>query len=472
MALSNPAALPAAPPRRRFDGWAVLCIGVYVLLGLALIARVPLEQTPDEAAHGLYIQHVATLHSLPIFEGAVPGQNPGYEFHQPPLYYVLAAPLWAALPAGAQQYSARLVSLLCGALTVWLVLAAARAMFKAGADDERGERLARRAGMLAALWPLHIAVGSSSNNDALAGLCCAALFWRLALLSRRAPTVRDGLWIGALAGLGLLSKSTTLTVSVACVLALWHLARRTSAQASAQDQGGEPVQVLVEPGRILGASVLCALGVCGWNLVRNTRLYGDALAYGVFKAASNAATLGMAEFAQPPFNISSFVYVRNVLAVLLATNWGLYGGPNAAWMTMRLFTPRPQWPGGILGLAALILLASSTWVLLRGLALGARVAGRLRSGSGSAGDVIWMWWGVALGLVALAYAQFALTSFSGAQGRYLHVALLPACLLASRTWDDLPRAWRGPLGLLVGLVLLGLTLGNVLLWHTLSDLAP
>ena len=475
MAHSIPALSPAAHAKpSRLDGWAALCVGVYVLLGLALIARVPLMNAPDEVAHLGYIEHVATTRTLPVFQGAAP-PDPGYEFHQPPLYYVLAAPAWAALPAGVQQYSARLVSLLCGALTVWLVLASARAMFGAGAT-------ARRAGMLAALWPLHIAVGSVASNDALAGLCCAALFWRLALLAGRAPDVRDGVWIGVLCGLGLLSKTTALTVSVAAVLALWHLSRRAFAAAPEQVLAGTSkariavqavatprVAEVAEPGRVLGVAAGATLVVCGWLLARNTMLYGDALALSVFSAAANAApTPGLEAFAQGGF---AALYFRNLAAIVFATGWGFYGGPDSAWKTMNVFAEvvgrQPNWPQGWLLGAAIVLLAASTYVAVRGLGLGWRVVGRLRSGSGSARDCVLLWCAVAVLLVGLAWLQFALAHFAGAQARYLHAALLPACLLAARAWDDLPPRVRAPLGWIVAGVLLALTLANVLVWRTL-----
>ncbi len=483
-ATHEPAAEPSAAQGRRFDGWAALCIGVYVLLGLALAWQVPLAKAPDEAAHWEYIEHVATLRSLPVFAGAAP-PAPGYEFHQPPLYYILCAPLWAASGAGVQNYWARVASLACGALTVWLVLLSARALF---GFAERGERLARRAAMLCALWPLHLAVGASSNNDALGGLFCAALFYRLALLSRRAPTVRDGVWIGVLCGLGLLSKSTTLTVATAAMLGLWHLARRAFASPQQEAQALEPepaaepshpgrrtpqvlaatpgsANLLAEPGRVLGAAAGASLLVCGWLLARNTVLYGDALALGAFSRAATSIGPGLAEFALA--GVSAVLYFRNLLVILFASAWGFYGGPNSALESLRPFTHRPAWPGGWLGLAALALMAASTYVLLRVLALGWRGLGRLRSGSGSARDWVWLWWSVGLGLVALAWLQFALAHFAGAQARYLHAALLPVCVLAARAWDDLPRALRLPLGVGLGLVLLGLTLANVLGWQTL-----
>ncbi len=460
--------------RRRLDSWAALCIGVYVLLGLALALRVHLALAPDEPAHWEYIEHVATLHSLPLFAGAAP-PDPGYEFHQPPLYYILCAPLWAALGAGAQNYSARLVTLLCGALTVWLVLLSARALF---GEDERSERLSRRAGMLCALWPLHLAVGASSNNDALGGLCCAALFYRLALLSKRAPAVRDGVWIGVLCGLGVLSKSTTLAVSAAAMLGVWHLSRRafassSAATAPAKSSKGAP-QVLAavassavaEPGRVLGSGIVASLVVCGWLLVRNTMLYGDALALGVFSKAANAIGPGLAVFTQF-LGFSVLGYVRNLLIVLFATCWGFFGGPNSALKGFRLSSHGASWPEGWSGLAALILVAASTWVLIRVLVLASRVLKRLRSGSGSARDWVWVWWGVGVGLVVLAWAQFALAHFAGAQARYLHGALLPLCVLSSRAWEDLPRPIRPLLSWVLAGVMLGLTLANMLLWRTL-----
>ena len=93
-------AKPVAPPAAattvaQAPRWVLpSLVALYAALTLLLIARVPLgtANVPDEWAHFEYVEHLATRGTLPVFrpQGA---PHPGYEFHQPPLYYALCAPL-------------------------------------------------------------------------------------------------------------------------------------------------------------------------------------------------------------------------------------------------------------------------------------------------------------------------------------------------------------------------------------------
>src|SRR5215211_4748595 len=119
----------APPPAAPTPGWILpVLMAVYVVLTLLLIVRVPLNAAPDEFAHIKYVEHVAVTGKLPVFEAHGP-PNPGYEFHQPPLYYALCAPLWRATPEGMQGTMCRLVSLICGAATLVLLWHAVVALF-------------------------------------------------------------------------------------------------------------------------------------------------------------------------------------------------------------------------------------------------------------------------------------------------------------------------------------------------------
>ena len=68
---------------------------VYLLLAGAYSAVTPAatpeQHNPDENAHMLYVRAVAAGH-LPVFTDVMHG----YENHQPPLYYILAAPVYLA----------------------------------------------------------------------------------------------------------------------------------------------------------------------------------------------------------------------------------------------------------------------------------------------------------------------------------------------------------------------------------------
>ena len=88
---------------------------VYLLLGVAFAVLTPAWQAPDEPAHYNYVRYVAETGNFPVLHmGDYPhaymeqikaaGFPPGmpidtirYEFHQPPLYYVLAAPVYEAM---------------------------------------------------------------------------------------------------------------------------------------------------------------------------------------------------------------------------------------------------------------------------------------------------------------------------------------------------------------------------------------
>jgi hypothetical protein len=201
---------PARAPMQVPHGALPFILCLYVLLTAALIARVPYGAAPDEIEHLRFVRYVAEQRSLPYFERSVPqsddpavlgGNGPGFEYHQPPLYYVVCAPLVAVLPAGAQFHATRFVSLLCGVLTLVLLWRSVRALWP---DDPL---LAALATGFAALWPLHQSVGAMTNNDAMAGLAAAAVFHQIAQIGARGWRTRDAAILGLLCGLGFCRKA-------------------------------------------------------------------------------------------------------------------------------------------------------------------------------------------------------------------------------------------------------------------------
>lgn len=421
----------------RWPLWASLLL--YFALAAGLIAVVPPGATPDEAAHWQYVEHLAQLGTLPVFRGAAP-PAPGYEFHQPPLYYLLCAPGWKVLGAGAQNYACRAVSLACGLLTIALIWGAARLVW----PHER--RIAASAAFLAALWPLHLGVGASSNNDALAGLVSAALFFVAARALKRGASWPDIWQTGALGGAAILSKTTCLPVAFVAFCALAVATRRASS-----------VRVLPA----LGTALALALLVGGAWLARNQNLYGDPLALGAFGRAADAIGPGYPDFA--PLGMSFAAYARGLLWILTLTAWGFFGGPNAAVAaTGPLNAAGPHAPGWMLLPLLICGLAPVA------AALGWRNAARHNEDKAETRAIAALW---ALGalLVIAAWAQFAFEHFAGAQARYLHGALLPFCVLGAAGWRAFwgeGRAWWIA-SLSLGATLLALTLLNVLVWKTL-----
>src|SRR5438067_5583072 len=77
--------------------WALaMLLAAYLALATAYNLATPVGVSPDELGHAEYIRYVVAHHRPPVVgpKGLV------YEAHQPPLYYFLAAPVWAAAGSG------------------------------------------------------------------------------------------------------------------------------------------------------------------------------------------------------------------------------------------------------------------------------------------------------------------------------------------------------------------------------------
>ncbi len=424
----------------QFPLLAALCL--FFALGAALIARVPLSASPDEAAHWQYVQNIAQTGQLPIFRGAAP-PAPGYEFHQPPLYYLLCAPGWKILGAGVQNYWCRVVSLGCGLVTIGLIWSAARLIFP------EKPRIAALSALFAALFPLHLAVSAGSNNDGLAGTCAAALFLLIARMNLNGLARRDAALFGLVAGLAILTKNTLLPLVFAGFIALVSQSKKPNAQISMLPALGI-------------ASAICAVIGGPW-LLRNQNLYGDILALGAFSKAANAAAAGFPLFSQMGMDFLS--YARGLLTITFLTAWGYFGGPNSAVSaTKPLSASGPHIAE--LWLLPLILVCLGAPLL----AMWGWRRGREDSPENAAPQrrAVTIFWSMGVLLIVLAWAQFAYQFFAGAQARYLHPALLPFCLFLAVGWERLFRGralWIA--NAIFGATLLILTLLNLSLWKTL-----
>ncbi len=419
-----------------------LSLLVFLALGAALIARVPLDKSPDESAHWQYIEYIAVNHALPIFDGKTMfPPNPGYEFHQPPLYYALAAPGWAVLPAGAQNYWARLVSLLCGAATLVFIWKSARLLF---ATDRT---IAILATAFAALWPLHLAVSSGSNNDALAGLWAAALFWCGARVLMRGSNLRDAALMGVLIGLGALTKNTILVVGFAALAALFV----------AQPDDKLPSRAI---NLLVALATMTIIAGAWWT--RNTILYGDPLALAAFSGAAGEVSPGLAEFAQAGI-LSPFHYLRDMFWQIFLTSWGFFGGSSSAATATGSFNPRGIW---IRDLRLVPLMLAFLIAPLAAL-FGWRRIAKINEIAPDQKRVLWFY-AIGFVLVALAWLQFALAHTAGGQARYLHAALLPMCVLLAAGWRGLwPQRALKLASWALAALLLTMTLLNLLVWKTL-----
>lgn len=373
---------PAPKPGRLLP--AALALGVAIAALVVAYGRViPFGQAPDESAHWQYVQYLTGTHRLPVFS---PGQG-GYEFHQPPLYYLLAA-----LPAGGGPLAARLAN-----LPLALLLALFAGLL--GWEYAGSRRVALAVAAAASLLPMQVFLDATINNDLLLQVCFAALLWLAVRGLRRGWSWGLALGMGVAAGLGLLTKNSAVVLLPVGMLAL----------LLAPGRG--------QLGRVAGPAVFlgAALAVGGWWLVRNQALYGDPLALAAFRRAFTHCPGPGYFYAR---GLGPLGYGVLVAGWTWASFWGVFGN-------MDRFLP------------------TSLYVVLGLLPLGAAAGGLRREGAGEPWQA--RAWVVMLAAVALllgAFVQFNTTYFQ-AQARYLLPAVPVYALLLVRGWQRLGRGRAG-----------------------------
>jgi len=411
-------------------------LALYTALTLALLLTIPRSgvNAPDEGAHRDYIQTIVATHALPIFAGQSPPAL-GYEFHQPPLFYLLASPLWAVFRNSAGVVAVRCLSLSFGLLTILVIHRTARLLW---GEHSRAPTVCA---LLAALSPLHQGVGASINNDALAGLWAACLFYLVARawLIGAAPSVI--VWTGIVAGLGTLTKLTTLP------LGLWALV----CLALALRQAGRRPLSAITPA--LGAALLLVSPM----LLRNQILYGDPLAYRMFSHAAGDVSPGIALFSQI---IGADGYLRGMALQIIATAFGFWGGSSSVAHTLGTFSSSgPRFPSPFWTIPFALV------VLVPLFALGSVYRAPREKDANPNARALASCWTIGALLVALLWLQFALAHVAGGQARYLHAALLPVTVLLG---GGLSRSkWGLVAAGVLGVLMIGMTLANILVWKTL-----
>lgn len=490
------------PPPRPYA--PTLIVFLYLALATLYVARVPMWTQPDEGVHLGYVRYLVQHHQFPIFEGNKEGQL--YEAHQPPLYYLLCAP--AYLLTGAHRveereiivaYICRGVSALCGLGIVLLVGVVARSLFPS-------DKLLSLVTMgFAALLPMHLHVGASIGNDALAGLLCAAtMAWMVQRLNvptwERFSVEREAAVAGVLTGLALLSKSSCLFL-LPMVAVFYFL----------PPKGGTTNGHALRPAAL--ACLVALLVVSPW-WVRNQILYGDPLAAQAFlKGFDNP---GPDYFLVKRMNLPVFDYaVKLTLALTFLTFWGIFGEVNNAYQhyTQAAFGADPYGESGTFyGFFVLCLLfavasligcfkefraASSRSALLILLAVAAALAGWFAALQAIATETTtpltmilfalsallaligWMTsaqhatrkthhalLAVGILLIFVQFLQFNIHYFQ-AQARYLHPMLIGIAPLFIWGLDSvLPKKTRPVWIALLGVLLLALSGMNLTVWRT------
>jgi hypothetical protein len=212
---------------RRLSFFAI--VWAYTWLVALYAVNTPAWQVPDEPAHFNYIRVIAEQASLPVlqagdydqaylddikarhFPASMSIDSLRYEYHQPPLYYLVVTPFYKVgevTPRYIRLLGLRLGSALWGAVLLALV-------YRIAAEILPVERLLPLfATALVGFVPQHLAMLAGVENDTLADVLLAAVVLgliRIHRLSARGTASEQKTWwaVGLLTGLGLLTKTTT-----------------------------------------------------------------------------------------------------------------------------------------------------------------------------------------------------------------------------------------------------------------------
>lgn len=188
----------------------------------ALLAAQYLLKTPyglrsyDALAHLEYIQYIVQHHALPPSFG-------GWGFHQPPLYYLLMAPLFSCgerLALFQPQHAIQLFSLACW---VAMIFVAERLLSHLLPSHRRWKSLLLA---LFAFWPSGIILSARIGNDPLLSLFSMIALWQT-LLWWEKKEQRHYFWALIAASLALMTKASGLVpLAVLLFFTLLHLLQK------------------------------------------------------------------------------------------------------------------------------------------------------------------------------------------------------------------------------------------------------
>lgn len=308
-----------------------LLLLAYLALAILFAVRTPAWQAPDEPAHYNYVRQLVGG-SLPViapgdWDQTYLGQIVGAEFDpaysvagltyedwQPPLYYLLQAPLYRL--SGGALTAMRLLSVALGAGVVALAYVVGRATF--------GGRVppALAVAAFVAFLPQHLAILASVNNDSLAELLIAAILALLVVPWPEPATRGDGrrlLALGLLLGAAFLTKGTAYLM--APVAGAFLLARHWGAWRPL----ARALLLVFVPALLLG--------LLWWG--RNLAVYGGLDALG--KAAHDAVVVGQPRTSEWIAQYGLGGTVGRFLRTTFVSFWGQFG-----WMA----APLPGWMYG------------------------------------------------------------------------------------------------------------------------------
>ena len=331
----------------------VLIIAAYLVTGILYAVKTPPWEAPDEPAHYNYIKYLADNYRFPVLQmGDYPHdyleeikekQFPPemsieplrYEFHQPPLYYILATVVYKLFDGSLLPL--RLLSILLGCCLLWVAYHLVKEIFPGD------EVLALGTTAFVAFVPMHVAMTAAVNNDTLAELMLVGILWMLVryvkmvgwskeahdhLTTRPIGERAEGMgWfvaLGVLMGLGLLTKITTL---VAIPLALVAVMIREEPPSPGPSIPGRGNALLAERLRRCLLPATCfllpaLLFILTWFL-RNVSVYGGLDIWGLGR--HDAVVLKQPRTTEWLARLGAITFAKEFVLTTFRSFWAQFG---------------------------------------------------------------------------------------------------------------------------------------------------
>lgn len=395
---------------RRHAPFLVILAGYFIVAGLFAV-RVPDWQAPDEPAHYNVVRQIAERGCCPLIEQGdwdqtllenlkstkftpfrysdVPLREAiltvEYEDHQPPLYYMLLAPVYSL--TNGSLAALRLASVVIGAGVVIAAYAVSLRAF-------RGEYgVAWAAAAFVAFLPQHVHILASVNNDALAWALCGAILWASI---DYADGGRTPPWaLGLLVGAALLTKSTAYLMGGVALVAVWMRIERFSLR---------PFVSYLVPAVVLG--------LLWW--LRNIAIYGFPDFLGLRE--HDAVVVGQTRTAEYIAQFGTSQYIADALQTTVTSFFGQFG-----WMGIPLWSVSPWIQSALVGVTLVGLGAAAFRAFLH--------QGEMRAARGT-----WTLFGLTA-LLSILMVIYYNTSFVQFQGRYAYPLLIPLAITVALGLD-------------------------------------
>lgn len=369
---------------------------VYLCAALTHAWLLPIGQTgyqdaPDENAHVEYIRSLAVGH-LPTFrDWQNDSKKQNYEWHQPPLYYLLALPFYSV-----GYRAVRVLSICCGLIVIVLTYLFGRKLFS-GRD-----LLAFLGAGIVALLPGHIMLTSVVNNDALLEVCFASVFLAMVTSMKEGLTMVRNSWIGLSIGCALITKVTGVLLLPLFLFFLWlmHLS-------------SQPPRKLAFSAVVV---ILISILVAGWWYVRNIVVYGTLFPLKEF-SQTFAGTAQAPVIAQHLGGWGSYWW--HCLVWSFMSFWAVFGTPKLAAQGIPTYLPGTFY----------LLTAFISALMLVGLV---KVHVQRLQFAPYPIHCVWLLM-AAVGIVGISFIFF-LSHYFQVQGRYMYPVILPIGVLMSLGW--------------------------------------